>query len=138
MAFNGKITPAQFVNHDAISTWYLLPLLFISSRYLLDNPDIVAISNTSGTVYIYCLNNHPLIPEDENSRPDYILSGHSETCNSIDWNTNRRGYLTSGGTDGRVCIWDPQGLSEMISTEPLHSFSEMNSIRVGLSKEFHV
>ena len=57
---------------------------------------------------------------DEEPRPELVLSGHSKEGYGMSWNDKKPGYLLSGGYDGKLIIWNVEAATEKYSTiQPL-------------------
>lgn len=124
------------------------------TRYLPQNPNIIATGSSNGNIYIYDCTKHPLDPRDNfigssNSipdsdpnksklndfdfyslparpRPDLILEGHQNEVSALSWNHHRYGKLASGNYDHSVAIWDIRSWSKSATknSSSLHNKQE--------------
>lgn len=117
------------------------------SRYLPQNPSMVATGSSNGRVYLFDCTKHPLDPRNStslaeslaskstadsissinitksmtisNPRPDMIMEAHTNEVSSLSWNQFRQGQLASGSYDHTVAIWNIKAWSKGKSLSPI-------------------
>jgi histone-binding protein RBBP4 len=76
------------------------------ARYMPQNPDILATSSSTGSVYVFDRTKHPLEPTGA-FKPDITLAYHSEEGYGLSWSPSVDvGKLLTGAGDSKIALWD--------------------------------
>ncbi|XP_076884184.1 histone-binding protein MSI1-like [Bidens hawaiensis] len=72
------------------------------------DPFVIATKTESSEVHIFDYKNHPARPPiGGTSTPDLRLTGHhGHEGYGLSWSTINRGFLLSGSSDAKICLWD--------------------------------
>jgi len=76
------------------------------ARYMPQNPTVMATKSDRASTSVFYLPKHPSEPTNSECKPDLLLTGHEDGGFGLSWSTFDTGKLASGGSDGRICIWN--------------------------------
>ena len=85
------------------------------ARFMPQNNKIIATKCPSSIVYVFDVEKHTELPNDENVHPQYKCFGHSAEGYALSWNPHAEGQLLSGAGDGSAWF----GLRGQGSCQPL-------------------
>ncbi|KAI9027929.1 WD40-repeat-containing domain protein [Hyaloraphidium curvatum] len=94
------------------------------ARYMPQNQTMVATKTNSGSVYIFDLTKHKLVPDaDGVCTPDIRLVGQEKEGYGLAWNMIKRGSILSASEDTTVCLWDVMAFTkENRELQPLFTY----------------
>lgn len=99
------------------------------ARHMPQTPNIVCTKSISGDLNIYDINLS--YKNNELTKPEKKLVGHSKEGFALAWNTLREAYVASGAEDGKVLVWGGIDSSEY-SVSPLVEYRlDGQTIHVG-------
>ncbi|EGR27354.1 multicopy suppressor of ira1, putative, partial [Ichthyophthirius multifiliis] len=73
------------------------------ARIMPQNAKIIASKIINGEVHIFNIDDEGMENE---IKPQKKLKGHKQEGYGLQWNSQKEGYLLSGGYDKKICIWD--------------------------------
>jgi histone-binding protein RBBP4 len=78
------------------------------ARYMPHNPNLIATKTATANVLVFDRSKHPSTPDDNKSRPDLTLTGHTSEGYGLAWNPHEshQSHLLSGSDDALCCVWD--------------------------------
>ncbi|KAM7134967.1 LOW QUALITY PROTEIN: histone-binding protein RBBP4-like [Molossus nigricans] len=77
------------------------------SRYMPQNPCIIATKTPSSDVLVFDYTKHPSKPDPSGEcNPNLCLRGHQKEGYELSWNPNLSGHLLSASDDRTICLWD--------------------------------
>lgn len=96
------------------------------ARMMPQKTNIVATKTILGEVHIFDYHKHPMVPENDEVKPEMKLTGHTKEGYGLSWNPNLEGVLLSGSDDTNILIWDLNKKSSVGSQ--FDKFSEHESV----------
>src|ERR1700682_778265 len=78
------------------------------ARYMPHNPNLIATKTATANALVFDRSKHPSTPDDNKSRPDLTLTGHTSEGYGLAWNPHEshQSHLLSGSDDALCCVWD--------------------------------
>ena len=72
------------------------------ARMMPQKTNIVATKTILGEIHIFDYHKHPMVPENDEVKPQMKLTGHTKEGYGLSWNPNLEGVLLSGSDDTSV------------------------------------
>lgn len=94
------------------------------ARFMPQNSKIIATKCPSSTVYVFDVEKHAELPNDDKVHAQHECSGHGTEGYALSWNPNADGQLLSGAGDGSVCIWNLKEAG--FNAAPLHKLEQVH------------
>ncbi|KAK2108829.1 Histone-binding protein rbbp4 [Saguinus oedipus] len=95
---SGKIEREIKINHEGEVN---------RTRYMPQNPCIIATKTLSSNVLVFDYTKHPSKPDPSGEcNPDLRLCGHQKEGYGLSWNSNLSGHLLTASDDSTICLWN--------------------------------